>query len=80
MLVLSSGSGREPIAYAPETQPVRFSGHQNLCADGARKTARWGSDDTEAKLDAIEAGIAGIVQANARHALWNDMQYAGRQR
>ena len=42
------------------------------------KDGTWGSDDTEAKLDAIEAGIAGIVQANARHALWNDMQYAGR--
>lgn len=77
VLVLSSGSGREPIAYALETQPVFFLDIKTYVLMGA-KDGTWSSDDTEAKLDAIEAGIAGIVQANARHALWNDMQYAGR--
>lgn len=38
----------------------------------------WGEDDAEDRLDAIEAAIAGVVEANRQTATWFDLIMAER--
>jgi len=78
VLVLSSGSGREPSGYGIE-QPVFLLDIKTYVLLGKADDATWDSGDTEAQLDAIEAQIAGILEANAtKHGLWTNAQYNGR--
>lgn len=76
VLVLSSGSGRPMETYG-ELEPRIYLDIRSYVLlstpDGT-----WTKVDAEARLDAIEAGIARLILANHSAALWHTFGYAGR--
>ncbi len=81
VLVLSGGSGRAPWEYGT-TQPVIMLDIKTyvLMGKNTKDGVEWSSEDTEAKLDELEAVISAAIQANATSGPWMDMHYTGRSR
>ena len=79
VLVLSGGSGRDLTSYDDVT-PRYLLDVKTYVLLGKADDSEWSSEDTEAKLDTLEAQIAAIVEANGVHPLWQSLTYSGMSR
>lgn len=76
VLVLSSGSGRQPMSYGADDRPT-FLLSARVYVLLSTPDGVWTKEDAEARLDAIEARIARMCLDYQHTATWQNMQYSG---
>lgn len=76
VLVLSGGSGRKPSEFGAKDLPTFLLSVRTYVLlstpDGT-----WTKEDAEARLDAIEAGVARMCLDYQQTATWQNIQYSG---
>ena len=76
VLVLSGGSARKPFSYGADDLPS-FLLSLRVYVLLSTPDGAWTEVDAEARLDAIEAGIARMCLDYQHTATWQNIQYNG---
>lgn len=79
VLVLSGGSGHDVTSFDDVTPRYALDVKWYVLL-GKADDSEWSSADSEAQLDALDAQIAALVEANGVHALWKSLDYNGMSR